>query len=111
VPAKIILFLALSGFAIFYLVIFGKALIEARPSFAHLLTGFGTNFLDTLGIGSFATSTSIFKFTKMVPDELIPGTLNVGHTLPVIFQAFIYIAAIEVDIATLALMIVSAGIK
>jgi uncharacterized membrane protein YfcA len=105
VPPKPILFLALSCFAIFYLFVFGKALLRARPSFAHLITGFGTNFLDTLGIGSFATSTSIFKFTRMVPDELIPGTLNVGHTLPVIFQAFIYISVIEVDIATLALMI------
>ncbi len=44
----------------------------------------------------------------MVPDELIPGTLNAGHTLPVILQAFIYIAAIEVDIVTLVLMIGSA---
>jgi uncharacterized membrane protein YfcA len=105
VHPKLVLFLALSGFAIFYLVVFGRTLINARPSFAHLLTGFGTNFLDTLGIGSFATSTSIFKFTKMVPDELIPGTLNVGHTLPVIFQAFIYISAIEVDAVALALMI------
>jgi uncharacterized membrane protein YfcA len=105
VHPKLILFVALSAFAIFYLVVFGKALISARPSFAHLLTGFGTNFFDTLGIGSFATSTSVFKFTKMVPDELIPGTLNVGHTLPVIFQAFIYISAIEVDTLTLTLMI------
>jgi len=100
-----ILFLALAGFTVFYLAVFGKALIKARPSFAHLLTGFVTNFFDTLGIGSFATSTALFKFTKMVPDELIPGTLNVGHTLPVIFQAFIYISAIEVDVATLAAMI------
>ncbi len=44
----------------------------------------------------------------MVPDELIPGTLNAGHTLPVILQAFIYISAIEVDVATLVLMIASA---
>lgn len=105
VHPKLILFVALSGFTIFYLVVFAKALAKARPSFAHLLTGFATNFLDTLGIGSFATTTSIFKFTNMVPDELIPGTLNAGHTLPVIFQAFIYISAIEVDAATLALMI------
>lgn len=41
----------------------------------------------------------------MVPDELIPGTLNAGHTIPTIFQAFIYIAVIEVDPATLLLMI------
>ena len=70
-----------------------------------MLTGFVTNFFDTLGIGSFATTTSIFKFTRMVPDRLIPGTLNAGHTLPVILQAFIYIAVIQVDVTTLLLMI------
>ncbi len=78
------------------------------PRPGSLLTGFVTNFFDTLGIGSFATTTSIFKFTRMVPDQLIPGTLNAGHTLPTIFQAFIYIAVIEVDAATLLLMIAGA---
>ena len=35
-------------------------------------------FFDTLGIGSFATTTAIFRAWRLVPDELIPGTLNVG---------------------------------
>jgi uncharacterized membrane protein YfcA len=110
----VILLAVLGGFAIFYLVVFLQGLARARrdgagqPTAAHLATGFGTNFLDTLGIGSFATTTAVFKFSKMVPDELIPGTLNAGHTLPVILQAFIYIAAIEVDMLTLVLMIASA---
>ncbi len=110
----VILLAALGGFAIFYLLVFLQGLARARrdgaarPTAAHLATGFGTNFLDTLGIGSFATTTSVFKFSNMVPDELIPGTLNAGHTLPVILQAFIYIAAIEVDMVTLVLMIASA---
>ena len=81
-----------------------------KPSKAHLATGFVTNFFDTLGIGSFATTTSIFKFWRMVPDRLIPGTLNVGHTLPVIFQAFIYISVVEVEANTLVLMIAAAVI-
>ena len=75
------------------------------PTPGQLLIGFGTDFLDTLGIGNFATTTSLFRFSRMVPDELIPGTLNAGHTLPVIAEAFIYIAIIEVDVATLFLMI------
>jgi uncharacterized membrane protein YfcA len=79
-----------------------------KPTAAALLTGFVTNFFDTLGIGSFAPSTAIFKFRRMVPDELIPGTLNAGHTLPVILQAFIYIAAIQVDPLTLVLLIAGA---
>ena len=72
-----------------------------------LSTGVGaiTNFLDTLGIGSFATTTALFRFFKMVPDRIIPGTLNVGHTLPTITQAFFYVAVIPVDVVTLISMI------
>jgi uncharacterized membrane protein YfcA len=78
------------------------------PTPAHLGLGLVTNFFDTLGIGSFAPTTAVYKFFKMVPDNLIPGTLNVGHTLPTITQAFIYTAAIDVDQVTLILMIVAA---
>jgi uncharacterized membrane protein YfcA len=75
------------------------------PTPFQLAIGFVTNFFDTLGIGSYAPTTAIFKFFKMVPDRLIPGTLNVGHVLPTITQAFIYTAIISVDITTLILMI------
>ena len=67
--------------------------------------GAATNFLDALGIGSFATTTAVFRLRKMVSDRIIPGTLNAGHTLPVIAQAFIYTSLIEVDILTLFSMI------
>ena len=40
-----------------------------------------------------------------MPDERIPGTLNVGHTLPTIAQAFIFIAIVEVEMTTLVGMI------
>ena len=70
--------------------------------------GFVTNFFDALGIGSFATSTAIFRLFKMVPDRLIPGTLNAGHTLPTVAQAFIFTTLIPVDIVTLIAMIVAA---
>jgi len=97
-------------FACSYLAIWLRSLMAASrrvpaPTPLVVLTGFVTNFLDTLGIGSYATTTSIFKFTRMVPDRLIPGTLNAGHTLPVVFQAFIYIAVIRVEVTTLLLMI------
>jgi uncharacterized membrane protein YfcA len=67
-----------------------------------------TNFFDTLGIGSFATTTALFRFFKMVPDRIIPGTLNAGHTLPTVVQAFFYIAVIPVDVVTLISMIAAA---
>ena len=103
-------FVALAIFTLLYIAVWTRSLLRMGPriSFpkaASLLTGFFTNFFDTLGIGSFATTTSIFKFTNMVPDQRIPGTLNAGHTLPTIFQAFVYIAVIEVDVTTLLLMI------
>jgi uncharacterized membrane protein YfcA len=75
------------------------------PGPFHLAIGFVTNFFDTLGIGSFATTTSIFKFAKLVPDRVIPGTLNVGHTLPTVAQAFIYMSLVEVGPKTLVLLI------
>ena len=67
--------------------------------------GFGTNFLDTLGIGSFATTTSVFKFLRGVRDELIPGTLNAGHAIPTVAEALIYVSIITVDFRTLSAMI------
>jgi uncharacterized membrane protein YfcA len=40
-----------------------------------------------------------------VPDQLIPGTLMVGHAIPSIVEALIYITLIEVDTVTLVLLI------
>lgn len=77
----------------------------AWPKPIELGIGFVTDFLDTLGIGSFAVTTSFYKFFKLVPDEKIPGTLNVGHTLPTILEALIYIGIIGVDPETLVLLI------
>jgi len=74
----------------------------------RLLLGFITNFFDTLGIGSFAPTTAAFRARRLVSDELIPGTLNVGHTPPTIVQAVIYITVIAVDRLTLALLIAAA---
>ena len=82
---------------------------DARfPSLLQIAIGGVTNFFDALGIGSFATTTALFRFLKQVPDRVIPGTLNVGHTLPTIAQAFIFTAAIPVDVLTLILMIAAA---
>jgi uncharacterized membrane protein YfcA len=44
----------------------------------------------------------------MVPDRVIPGTLNVGHTLPTVAEALIYTAIIPVDVTTLISMIAAA---
>ena len=83
--------------------------IDARfPTPLQVGVGAVTNFFDTLGIGSFATTTAIFRLKQMVPDRIIPGTLNAGHTLPTVAQAFIYTTIIPVDVLTLVSMITSA---
>ena len=78
------------------------------PTPFQLIVGFITAGLDTLGIGSFATTTAVFKLRDVVPVKLMPGTLNVGHTLATITQAFIYTQLVPVDSTTLVLMIAAA---
>ena len=77
----------------------------ARPGVIHALVGFVTNFFDTLGIGSFATTTTALRLWRLVPDELIPGTLLVGLALPVIAQAMIFITVVDVNPGQMATLI------
>ena len=110
------LFIALGGFGAVYIIIWVAACRRERSSEPIAPTpllggiGFVTTFFDTLGIGSFATATSLFKLRKLVKDEALPGTLNVGITLPTITQAFIYIAIVEVDMTTLILLIAASAL-
>ena len=51
---------------------------------------------------------ALLKFTKQTEDRLLPGTLNVANTIPVLIQALIFINIIEVEPITLLLMLFSA---
>ncbi len=114
VSVKAILFLALGALVLWYVLRWTRlargqgAATPSRPGAGDAAIGFVTNFFDTLGIGSFATTTSIWKFLSSVDDRVIPGTLNVGHALPTVAQAFIYIALIQVDMPTLIALVVAA---
>ena len=110
--AKLILLFLLLVLAIIFAIGWLGSLLRKRgegirPSLFQLLIGFVTDFLDTLGVGSFATTTSLFRLGKVVDDDKIPGTLNVGHTLPTILQAVIYINLVEIDLWTLWILIIS----
>ncbi len=72
--------------------------------------GFVTNFFDTLGIGSFAPTTALLKGFKQTKDRVLPGTLNVSCTIPVVLEAFIFIQVIEVETVTLVSMLAAATI-
>jgi uncharacterized membrane protein YfcA len=110
---KFALFIALGIFAAGFIFIWASAVIrtpEKRewPGPLHYGIGLFVNFLDTLGIGSFATMSSCFKIFGLVRDEQIPGTLNVAGTIPGITEAFIYMAVVDVNVTTLTLMIAAA---
>jgi uncharacterized membrane protein YfcA len=107
---------ALAIVTVVYLFVLARGLLRARaservaPSASFVATGFVANFFDTLGIGSFATTTAIFRHWRLVRDERIPGTLNTGNTFPTILQAFIYTKIVPVDARTLILMIAAAAV-
>lgn len=82
--------------------------LEKSNFFASGAIGFVTNFFDTLGIGSFATTTALLKFFKLTQDRTIPGTLNVSCTIPVVVEALIFITVIDVEPITLVAMLASA---
>src|SRR5260370_4108520 len=113
---KAALFIALAVFTAGFIFTWATAIWRRRSAAGETVApdgrdagiGFVTNFFDTLGIGSFATTTAFFRLWGLVPDQKLPGTLNVGHTLPSILQAFIYIAVIKFDLTTLILMIAAA---
>lgn len=75
------------------------------PSPVQLGIGFVTDFVDFLGISSYATTTALFKVFRLVPDRLIPGTLLVGHMWPTVAQAIISITIIQVEMASLLLLV------
>ena len=77
--------------------------------FAAFFVGVICNLLDTLGCGSYAPSTFLYKAFGTIDDINIPGTLNVGDTWPVIFEAFIFTSTVECDPFFLIIMLVAAA--
>jgi uncharacterized membrane protein YfcA len=83
--------------------------LSGWPAPADILIGFFTDFLDTLGIGSFAPTTALFKFRGKPADELIPGTLNVGHNAAAFLETVLFVTAVPVEPVLLASMVASAA--
>lgn len=83
--------------------------LSERPGLADIAIGVVTDFLDTLGIGSFAPTTALFKFRGAPADELIPGTLNVGHNSSAFLETVLFVTAVTVEPVLLACMVGSAA--
>lgn len=112
VAARNGLFIAMGLFTLVYLIVVIRGLRARAAAGDKIKSPAGiwvvsaiANFFDTLGIGSYATTTSMFRQWKLVRDERIPGTLNVGYVLPTVIQAFIYTTIVPVDPMTLITMI------
>lgn len=82
----------------------------------NALIGLVTDFFDTLGIGCFAPTMFAWKVFGGLPrdeqgrdrDDLVPGTLNVGHALPVISEALLFLGFVEVEPLTLISLLAAA---
>lgn len=112
--AATILLIIMWIFAAVFFVILVKDVKDHKNELDNTKMGFNAfvslvaNFFDTLGIGSYAIATSAWKFNKAIPDDLIPGTLNVAFGIPICVEATITMTKIEVDPLTLVLMIAAA---
>lgn len=98
-----------------FIVVIRSYLLHRQPIFKRfglgMLIGFITDFGDTLGIGSFATTTAAFRMTHYIDDDRkLPGTLNAVHAIPVMFQALFFITAVKVELTTLLPMTTAAVI-
>lgn len=87
-----------------------KDALEQVSIWKNALIGFVVNFFDVFGIGAFAPQTALLKFTKQTDDSVMPGTLNVTNTIPVLIQAIVFIQIIEVEVVTLLSMLLAATI-
>jgi len=71
--------------------------LSVTPSLHSISIGLVSNFFDTLGIGSFPTSTSYLRLRRLIDDHFIPSTLNIGHAPAAITEALIFITLVPVD--------------
>ncbi|MEE1955799.1 sulfite exporter TauE/SafE family protein [Aeromonas sp. 75A] len=82
---------------------------EATPFWPVALIGGIANFLDTLGVGSFAVKTACYKQFKLIDDRVLPGTLNGQCVLPTVTQSLIFVGAVAVEPLTLISMMMAAA--
>lgn len=84
--------------------------LESTPFGKVAAIGFVANFLDTLGIGSFAVKTACYKHFGLIDDRVLPGTLNGQCVLPTAVQSLIFVGMVDVDPVTLVSMMAAAAL-
>gem|GEM_PF-213454 len=110
-----IIFYILIGLMIFQAIMLVRDVVTHRDDLGpgnwliSGIIGFIADFADTIGIGSFALTTMMLNVTKQnTDDRKLPGILNVGHAIPVLTEAVIFVTVIKVDALTLVALILAA---
>jgi uncharacterized membrane protein YfcA len=109
-----LIWIVLILFSLWFIYVLASDIIKNKKNLENISSlktgaiGFVVNFFDVLGIGAFAPQTALLKFTNQTTDRLIPGTMNVANTIPVLVQALIFIKIVEVDPVTLIVMFLTA---
>ncbi|MDH3710370.1 MAG: sulfite exporter TauE/SafE family protein [Cyclobacteriaceae bacterium] len=110
----VFIWITLAVLLIYFTYVFGKDIFKHQNVLENVsivkttAIGFIVNFFDALGIGAFAPQTALLKITKQTEDRVMPGTLNVADTIPVLIQSFVFIQMVEVEPITLLTMLLSA---
>jgi uncharacterized membrane protein YfcA len=109
-----LIWIVLILFSLWFIYVLASDIIKNKKNLENISSlktgtiGFVVNFFDVLGIGAFAPQTALLKFTNQTTDRLIPGTMNVANTIPVLVQALIFIKIVEVEPVTLIVMFLTA---
>ena len=111
----IAIWITLAVILVYFTYVFGRDIFKHQNVLENVsvlktsIIGFIVNFFDALGIGAFAPQTALLKITKQTEDRVMPGTLNVADTIPVLIQSFVFIQIVEVEPITLLTMLISAA--
>ncbi|AKX34500.1 hypothetical protein SLITO_v1c08850 [Spiroplasma litorale] len=102
--------LLIIGFLAFMLIAVKKRIFLDKDENIVKTSLIGTvgSFTDTIGVGSFAVTVAMLNATDTVKDvKNLPGTLNIGLTIPNLFAGTLFVSAIEVELTTLISLIIA----
>jgi uncharacterized membrane protein YfcA len=97
----------LTAAAVLYAIVMVRTALARRaltPRGEAVLIGAVTNFLDTLGISSFATILAWLKLRTSLAPRLIPCTMIVACTIPTIVQSVIFLVLLGVHVDPMLLV-------
>lgn len=110
VGLQVLLVVALLSLVVVYLRNMKKQQVSLTKNFGKgFFIGLVTDFGDTIGIGSFATTTTLFKLTNYMDDDRkLPGTMNAAHAIPVFVEALFFLTSVKIELMTLIPMTLAA---